>query len=51
MADGKGHQNGPLKTVVKNNMGGSRVTHNRRSIDANRTKGGGINRPLKSNNK
>ncbi len=49
--DGKGHQNGPLKTVTKNNMGGSRITHNRRKIDANKTPGDGINRPLKSNRK
>lgn len=47
MADGKGHQAGPHKTVVPNNTGGDRVQTSRRKIDANRTKSGGINRPLK----
>ena len=51
MADGKGHQSGPLKTVTPNNAGGNHVETNRRKIDANRIKSGGINRPLKGKGK
>jgi hypothetical protein len=51
MSDGKGHQAGPLKTVTPNNKGGERVKTTRRKIDANRTKSGGINRPLNSKGK
>ena len=44
------HQNGPLKEQNNHSGGrsGSGISIKRRTIDANRTKGGGINRALKS---